>query len=77
MRAARILAGGAVIVAVSGTTSARFGAARLRLDGLGPVRIGMTEAQVRAVAGDLVIGTDREVDADCYYLASEYVEGCL
>jgi hypothetical protein len=50
--------------------AAQFASARLRLDGFGPVRIGMTEAQARAAVADLAIGTDREVDPNCYFLNS-------
>lgn len=60
------------VVLTAAIASAQFGAARLRLDGFGPVRIGMTEAEARRAVGDLTIGTDREVDATCYFLSAPH-----
>jgi hypothetical protein len=63
--------GVAVVIALTASgASAQFAGARLRLDGFGSVRIGMTEAQARAAIDDLAIGTDREVDPGCYFLSS-------
>ena len=59
-----------IVVLAAATASAQFGMARLTLDGFGPVRIGMTEAEAREAVSDLAIGTDREVDPGCYFLSS-------
>jgi len=60
----------AIVVLAATTASAQFGMARLTLDGFGPVRIGMTEAEAREAVSDLTIGTDRETDPACYFLNS-------
>ena len=74
----------AIVVLAAVTASAQFGVARLTLDGFGPVRIGMTEADAREAISDgksaLVLETDGKRVTSMRAGAEpavEYIERCL